>query len=272
MKIKWTLNLLQAEALKYHTRGEFRKKSNNAYQTARNRSMLDIICSHMTPLRKKWTQSELYQEALKYNTRNEFYKTSSGAYQTANKKGILNNICEHMTYDYKWTDEELRQEAFKYNTRNEFKKSNPNAYQTTLKRKLLDTFCQHMLRSNCVSKSEQDLINKIKQLYPKSKKLIDRKVKIPNKLHIKGFDLDIYIPELRRGIEFDGIYWHSVEGLRRSRKHWPEQDLIDYHHLKDEYFRSQDIEIYHVKEYDWLKDQKQCIKSVLDFLGGFLGC
>lgn len=45
--IRWTDEALKAEASKYKTRGEFQKNSNLAYQSAKNRGILDDICSHM---------------------------------------------------------------------------------------------------------------------------------------------------------------------------------------------------------------------------------
>lgn len=44
---KWTKEELMQEALKYETRGAFFRKSNNAYQAARKRGILDEICAHM---------------------------------------------------------------------------------------------------------------------------------------------------------------------------------------------------------------------------------
>jgi hypothetical protein len=43
---------------------------------------------------------------------------------------------------------------------------------------------------------------------------VDNKVKIKGKPYIHGFDIDIFIPELNIGIEFDGGYYHTFAGLK----------------------------------------------------------
>jgi hypothetical protein len=168
----------------------------------------------------------------------------------------------------KWTIKELKLEALKYKTRMEFKKNSSGAYKFASRLNLLDEICQHMKRADTFSIPEKDLFNLIKEKYPKTQKLIDRKISLPSKPHIKGFDIDIYIPELRKGIEFDGEYWHSIKGLKRSRTDWPEEDLENYHKIKDEYFLHKDIQILHIKEENWLKDKYLCVKQCFEFLSG----
>jgi hypothetical protein len=170
-------------------------------------------------------------------------------------------------HNKKWWPENVAIEAFKYNTRHEFKKNNEGAYDAAKDLKVLDEVCKHMKRAINSSYSELKLFNEIKKIYPNIVKLIDRKVKIPNKPHIKGLHVDIFDPITKRGIEFDGKYWHSLEGLRRTRLHWPEEDLVNYHQIKDDYFLSKGIQILHIKEKDWLEDPKQSLSKALDFLG-----
>ena len=45
--IKWTLETLTAEALKYATRWGWRKASPNSYASAQRRGLLDQVCAHM---------------------------------------------------------------------------------------------------------------------------------------------------------------------------------------------------------------------------------
>jgi hypothetical protein len=183
------------------------------------------------------------------------------------------NGCPRCSYRYgednpsfKWTFEKIQKEALKYKTRSNFAVGSPGAYSAAKKMGVLDQVCSHMLQAQNTSPQEQSLFNLVKKKYPKTQKLRDRKVKIEGKSHIEGFDLDIYVPELRKGIEFDGTYWHSIDGLKRSRTHWPEEDLINYSILKDNWFQSKSIEILHIKEEDWLKDKQYCIDKCFKFL------
>jgi hypothetical protein len=263
----WTLEKLQQEALKYNTKGKFKKYSVSAYSSAWRMGILDKICSHMQKVTTKWTDEMLQEEALKYETRNKFAKNSASAYHAARIRGILNEICKHTTKIYNsWTLDRLQKEALKYTTRAEFKKNNNSAYCTARVKGVLDEICKHMKLSINISSYEKQLFDIIREKFPKTQKLKDRKVKIENKPHIFGFDIDIYIPELRKGIEFDGHYWHSIEGLKRSRTDWPKEDLEKFHEIKDNWFKSKGIVILHIKEEDWIKNKEACISACLDFL------
>jgi len=117
------------------------------------------------------------------------------------------------------------------------------------------------------SAAEKELRGFIKDVYPNVYRLQDRKVKIDSKPYIKGFHIDIFIPELKRGIEFDGTYHHSVKGLKRGRPFWSEYDLLNHSNIKDDWFASKGIQILHIKEEDWNVDKENCIKKCLEFLG-----
>lgn len=144
-KMKWSLEKIHIEALKYQTRGEFAKGSWNAYQAANNRGILDVVCSHMIVLKKYWTIEELQNISLKYDSRGDFQKFDSTAYNYALKNNLLDSVCNHMFYKRRnWTNEELHEEALKYNTRSEFEKNNRKAYDVAMKRKILNRICGHM--------------------------------------------------------------------------------------------------------------------------------
>lgn len=113
---------------------------------------------------------------------------------------------------------------------------------------------------------ENNLMSYIKELFPKAQRIsLENK---NSKYVAKRFCLDIYIPELRKGIEFDGDYWHSNKGLKRGRPSWTDEQIENYHELKDSFFKEKGIDIFHVKEKDWTLQKHQCIKKVLEFLKG----
>src|ERR1035437_3301586 len=267
MMKKWTLENLQTEALKYSYRGDFQKHSWGAYKAALKFKFLEQICKHMEARHVRWTLENLQTEALKYSSRGDFYEHSANAYSAAIRHKILDQICLHMEAKYVyWTLESLRVEALKYFSRGEFYRCNPGAHSVACKRGILDDICQHMKLSVTTSYSDQNLFNAIRMKFPKTQKLYDRKIEIECKPYIKGFDIDIYVPELRKGIEFDGTYWHSIEGLSKGRKTWPPEDILNYHQIKDDYFMSKGIEILHVNEADWLLNKTECIERCLRFL------
>jgi hypothetical protein len=96
----WTLELCQAEALKYESRAAFKRKAGSALNAAVANNWLDQICSHMKELVKPvgyWTLDRCGAEAAKYKTRSEFQHGSTGAYQSAWHNGWLDLMCGHMT-------------------------------------------------------------------------------------------------------------------------------------------------------------------------------
>jgi hypothetical protein len=54
-------------------------------------------------------------------------------------------------------------------------------------------------------------------------------------------EIDIYLPDLGIGFEFNGLYWHSSEYKNKN-----------YHINKTNFFRNKDIRIIHIWEDDWV--------------------
>ena len=54
------------------------------------------------------------------------------------------------------------------------------------------------------------------------------------------YEIDIYLPKLKIGFEFNGLYWHSEEFKEKQ-----------YHINKTKYFKEKDIRIIHIWEDDW---------------------
>lgn len=142
----------------------------------------------------------------------------------------------------------------------------PNLHETMISFHEFSTRDIPCCQCHPLSLPETVLFDSIKEKYPSTKRLRECNVKIKDKPHIKGFEIDIFIPHLNKGIEFDGKYWHSYKGLRRSRGHWPDEDVLNYHEIKDKYYLSKGIKILHVREIDWIIDSKSCIDKCLLFL------
>jgi len=88
------------EALKYQTRGAFKKGSYAIYCYARGHSWLDEICQHMSFVNEKHTKESCSAIASKLSTRIEFARTFPNVYYSARHNGWLDEICQHMEYDY----------------------------------------------------------------------------------------------------------------------------------------------------------------------------
>jgi hypothetical protein len=148
----WTLDRLQAEALKYSTRQEFQQKSGAAYKAAGEQKCRDQICSHMSQVKQPkgyWTLENLKTEALKYDNKVDFRTHSNPAFLTASRKKLLDQICSHMEpgkrpNGYWLIKENCAAEALKYTNRRAFSIDNSSAYHGADTNGWLEEICAHM--------------------------------------------------------------------------------------------------------------------------------
>ena len=261
----WTLELIIQDALKSPTRKQWAIRSNGAYRAARRMHVLDECCAHMPELHHNWTIAELQADALRYQHRTEWYTQSRNAYAVARKRGILDECCAHMQSKYiTWNIELLNKQALLYNSRAEWQYKHPSSYVVACSRGIIDECCAHMNRSRGSSSDEINLLKKIQERFPKAQRIFFGKKKRGQAGQC--FELDIYIPELRKGIEFNGTYYHSPAGLRRSRPRWSEDMIQHYHELKKAFFENRGITIFNVQESDWRDNQEATLAKVFRFL------
>ncbi len=97
-----------------------------------------------------------------------------------------------------------------------------------------------------ISYKEKELVNFIKTFYKNDILENRRKIIYPK-------ELDIYIPDLKLAIEFNGNYWHSQEiGCPK-----------DYHLQKSLLCRDKGIRLIHIYEFEDFEEQKQLLKDLI---------
>lgn len=84
------------------------------------------------------------------------------------------------------------------------------------------------------------------ELYEYIKTLTTHEVIQSDRSILHGKELDIYIPDLKIAIEFDGIYWHS--DIYKSER---------YHQQKTLDCLRQGVRLIHIFEYEWINPDKQ---------------
>ncbi len=73
-----------------------------------------------------------------------------------------------------------------------------------------------------------------------------------DRITLNGKEIDVLIPEINLGIEFNGIYWHSeLNGKDR-----------DYHLNKTILAKSKGIQLIHIFEDEWI-DKRPIVESML---------
>lgn len=108
----------------------------------------------------------------------------------------------------------------------------------------LCTICNPI--TELVSSMEKELYNFIKSIY-------DGEI-IQN--YRDGIEIDIYLPQLKLGFEFNGLYWHSEE----FKGKW-------YHLNKTKHFESKGINIIHIWEDDWTYKRNILESQIRNWLG-----
>ena len=219
----------------------------------------------------KWTDGFIKEKALEFSNSAAFKKHFPLLYAAARHRGILESVCKHMKRIHRmtYTESELHSIAAQHERRHGFRKNHDGAYQAATKLGILDKICQHMSKSRSVSFAELQLFNEIKNIHPNARKFRDYHVAVEGKPYIKRFEIDIFIPTLNKGIEFDGKYWHTFEVMRiqEHKKNWSDEDIRNYSNIKDNYFKSKGIIILHITEKEWKEDKEQSLTKVLKFLG-----
>lgn len=127
------------------------------------------------------------------------------------------------------------------------------------------TLCPYCKQHIHCSKEQKDVYDYIKTIY--SGKILEDDFSA-----LKNREIDIYLPDLKLGFEFDGTYWHADPRFykkddiilnRTAEKIW-ENDKA-----KDLLCEQNNIKLIRIKEYDWRNNKtgvQEIIKNVLDEL------
>lgn len=137
------------ESKKYTNRTDFKKGSQNAYNSARKNNWLDGMPWLDNELKRYpkgyWkNRDNMMAEARKYSTKEEFQKGNLTAFLAAHKYGYI----EEMDWMVKqkqhkngyWTYKHIEEEALKYKTKTDFFKGNQTAYRKALEMGIINDF------------------------------------------------------------------------------------------------------------------------------------
>jgi orotate phosphoribosyltransferase-like protein len=129
--------------------------------------------------------------------------------------------------------------------------------------KVKETSTVYTIHKNCcmycssigVSKAELDILDWIKQYYPSAVKF-----KFPQRT-TKAKEIDIYIPELKLGIEYCGLYWHSENELDEEKAN------ENKHYIKMLAANDLGIRLITIFENEWKEKQEQIKGFILSAIG-----
>lgn len=98
---------------------------------------------------------------------------------------------------------ELKEIASKYNTKSEFIRYDRVSYKSAQKFGWLEEICSHMTAGVTFNYPQTFLFELLKLLHP------NEKINYNDRKAIKPKEIDVYIPDLKLGFEYDGLRHHS---------------------------------------------------------------
>lgn len=114
-----------------------------------------------------------------------------------------------------------------------------------------DHWCPHC--SLMISKPQTKIYNAILAYFP------DLKVVLNDTKIIKPMHLDIFIPSLKIGIEYDGEYWHYSD--------WAiSKGSLEKMAIKDAKCRDMNIKLLRAREKDFKQDERLIMKTIYEFI------
>jgi hypothetical protein len=109
--------------------------------------------------------------------------------------------------------------------------------------------------TKCFPISESSSIDQI-ELFNLINENYNGKIELNNKNTIKPYEIDIYLPDLKIGFEFNGVFWHSDKFKSK-----------DYHLKKYKKSTENNIRLYTIWEDDWTIKREICESFILNKLG-----
>lgn len=119
--------------------------------------------------------------------------------------------------------------------------------------------CPHC--SNNKSKPETEIIEFIKTFYNGTIEQGNKKI-IKNHMTGNYLELDIYLPELNKAIEFNGSYYHTDE--RVKERGW--NSVEEYHIMKTIYCKAKGIDLIHIFEDKWIDNKDKELSKIKEHL------
>jgi hypothetical protein len=119
---------------------------------------------------------------------------------------------------------------------------------TNIKKRTWCPYCAHQ-----ISKAQQELYEILIALFP----LLDI---VLNDTHtIKPLHLDIYMPELKLAIEYDGEYWHYSDWAIKNGS-------LEKMEHKNNICQEKGISLLRIRESEWMQNKELAFQTIIDFI------
>ncbi len=232
---QWRKDECVAVAGLYETRNDFKRGEHSmAYSSARYNGWLEECCAHMTAQTESWTLDKCKAIALQYQVQKHWRNAHQNSFAAALRNGWLDECCAHMIKREDIGFEECKASAEKFDTRVDWKRGDARTYAAAGRNRWLELCCEHMGEPNTVSSVEGQVFEYVISICPDA-------VRGERTLLGGKMEIDIYVPSLKVGIEFNGIEWHCD---KRGKD-------LNAHQYKTNVAKSRGIRLVHVWSDEW---------------------
>ena len=153
----WTLEAVQADALRFSTKKEWREHGPKSYDAAKRHNWVSLCDSHMVPGRKPnnyWTFERIQEEALKYRRRSDWQRAHPSSFAKAQKMEWLDLVCGDMLTKSEslseantlWTKEMVEKRAAEFQSIKDWREQCPNSYAAAKSRGWVHAITENMER------------------------------------------------------------------------------------------------------------------------------
>ena len=224
---------------------------------------------------------KLTYEHIKEQIENEGYALLSKEYKNANNKlkvkcskghkykvnwghfqqGVRCLECsgsKKLTYEF--VKEKIEKEGYKLlsdsykDSRTKLKVKCPEGHEYSVKWNnfQIGQRCPECYAESSISKPEKEVLEYVKTLY--GEVISNDRTQIANPETGFNLELDIWLPELNKAIEFNGRYWHSSYYTKRKDK------------IKKQQCEEKGIDLMIIDEEIWNLNKEKCLDKIRDFI------
>lgn len=180
---------------------------------------------------------------IKYNTFKNGIRCAKCSNIAKHSYNDIKNYIENEGYEL------LSNEYKNAQTKIKIKCNNNHIYKVKFNDFKNGSRCPVCWKQSKLSKPEKEIQEYIKKIY-NGKIISNDRNTIVNPNTGKFLELDIYLPEINKAIEFNGTYWHSN----------PERKNCDK--IKKKECKQKNIDLLVIEENNWIKNKSYCLTKI----------
>jgi hypothetical protein len=185
------------------------------------------------------------------------FKRSFNGFQQGYKCPICANDNKKLSYDYvkDFIEKDgyllLSKEYIDCKKKLKIECTNHHQFKMTFSNFKLGHRCPLCVRITSID--EKNIVDYVKNIY-NGKVIENDRTLIINPITNRMLELDIYLPDLNKAIEYNGVYWHS------------KPNAIEKDNIKNEQCKQKGIDLLVVDEMFWKNDNIKCLENIRKFI------